>query len=106
MGNRTAYGAAVADLRIADLACHVRQQRHVVAQRVADLEIPVTGQRPDDHPIPVLADIGQLGEPADVHQLGRGGEPQLHQREQRVTACQQLRILSPGGQADRPPPGG
>ena len=39
-------------------------------------------------------DAGQLGHPADVDQHRRHGQPQLHHRQQRVPAGEQLRVVA------------
>ncbi len=71
VGDRATDGAPVAHLRVADLAGHVGQQRHVMLQHLADLEVAVAGQGADGHPIAVLPDVGQVGQPADVDQHRR-----------------------------------
>ena len=94
VGDRSADGAPVAHLGIADLPGDVGQQRHVTLQHLADLEVPVAGQGADDHPVAVLADVGQIGQPADVDQHRRRRQAQLHQRQQRVAAGQQLGVFA------------
>jgi hypothetical protein len=52
------------------------------------------GERADGHVGALVADVGQLGDPAEVDEHGRRGEPQLHQREQRLPARQVLGVLA------------
>ena len=94
MSDRASDGPAVAHLRIPHLAGDVSQHRCLMAQDVADLEVTVAGQGADHHVVAVLADVRQVRQAADVDQEGRGGQPELHQRQQRVTPCQQLGIIA------------
>ena len=101
MGDGATDGAAVAHLRVSDLAGHMGEQRRVTLQHIADLKVAVAGQGPDGDVAAVLPDIGQLGQPADVDQHGGRRQAQLHERQQRVAAGQQLGVLSvPGQPAD------
>ena len=96
---RAADRAAVADLRVADLrggrgrAAARRpgpgRRRPASACRVA---APITSSSPS------MRDAGQLGQPADVDEHRRGGQPQLHHRQQRVAAGQQLGVVAVLGQ--------
>ena len=49
VGDRAADGAAVADLRVADLPGHLGQQRHLLPHQVGGGHVVVAGQRPDAH---------------------------------------------------------
>ncbi len=57
MGDRTPNGAAMTHLRISDLAGDAGEERHVVLQDVADLEVAVPGQGADGHVTIVLPDV-------------------------------------------------
>ena len=62
------------------------------------LELRVGRQRPDP-PVAVLAlDAVQPGHLAQVDQQRRRGQPQLHQRQQRVSAGQELGVLAAVGE--------
>jgi hypothetical protein len=54
----------------------------------------MAGRRPDDKLVAVDADAGQLGQPGDVDEHGGHRQPQLHHRQQRVAAGQQLRVVA------------
>ena len=58
-----------------------------------ELQIPVAqpGTQPQDSV--VLLEVTQLGQPADVDERARCGEPELHQRNERVPAGEELRVL-------------
>ncbi len=56
--------------------------------------VVVPGERADRHVGALVADVGELGDPAEVDQHGRRGEPQLHQRQQRLAAGQVLGVLA------------
>src|SRR5262249_34108536 len=61
-------------------------------------DVVVAGERADREVAAVVADVAELAEPADVDQGLRHRQPQLHQREQRVPAGQELRLLTAGRQ--------
>jgi hypothetical protein len=94
VGQRAAQGAAVADLGVADEAGHMGQERHLRLQHVGGLQLPVPGEGADGHLVALLADVGEVGEPADVDDHGRRGQPQPHQRQQRVAAGHQLGVVA------------
>ena len=59
-------------------------------------------ERADGHMVSVVADVRQVGQPADVDQHRRRRQPQLHQRQQRVAAGEQLGVVAVlGEQRDR-----
>ena len=64
------------------------------AELVAVLERRVAGERADPHAAVRALDAAQLGDAADVDQQRRRRQAQLHQRQQRVAAGQQLRVLA------------
>ena len=102
MRERAAERAAVAHLRVADLARRVREERRVLAQHVAVLDVVVTGEPTDRDVVARVAHVRQLGDAADVDEHRRGREAQLHQRQERVPACDQLGVVAVlGEQRDR-----
>src|SRR5215469_6542649 len=54
----------------------------------------MAGQRPNRDGCVPVADERELAEPADVDEDFRHGEPQLHEREQRMPAGQELRVVA------------
>ena len=65
----------------------------------------VPGRRPDGDLVAVDdPDVRQLRDRADVDEHGRRGQPQLHHRQQRVAAGEQLGVVAVLGAAGRPPP--
>ncbi len=92
--DRAADGAAVPDLRVADLAGRVREQRHLAGQQFGMVHVVVPGQRPDRHVGAPVAYVGEVTEPAQVDDHLGSGQPQLHQRQQRMPAGQELGLLA------------
>src|ERR1700694_6037781 len=94
MGSRTTDRPPVANLGIADLARGAGQQGQLLLEQVGELDVVVAGQRPDrDVPV-VLANVVKVADPADVDQERRRREPELHQRDQAVTAGQDFCLLA------------
>ena len=79
---RAAEGAAVAHLRVAHLAGGVRQQRQLGRQQAGARHLVMTGQGANGDMAARIADVVQLGQPADVDQDLGDREPQLHQGQQ------------------------
>ncbi len=98
VGDRSADGAAVAHLRVAHLAGGVSQERRLRGEQRAHLEVAVPGEAADGHVVTAVPDVGQLLQPADVDEHGRGGEAELHQRDERVPAGEELGLLAVLGQ--------
>ena len=82
MCQRAADRAAVADLRVADLAGDLGEQRQFAPEQVVPRQIVVAGEGPDGDMAALVADEGELAEPADVDQDRRHGQAKLHEREQ------------------------
>jgi hypothetical protein len=99
---RAADGAPVPDLRVADLGGGVRQQRCRLPHQRRGGQLGVPRGRSDDQLTVRAADPAQPVRPADVDQHRGRGQPQLHHRQQRVAAGQQLGVVAVlGQQADR-----
>jgi len=97
--DRAADRAAVPDLGIADLACRVREQRQLAGQQGGVLDVVVPGQRAERDVGAMVGDVGQVTQAAQVDDHLGGGQPQLHQRKQRMPSGQVLRVLAVlGGQ--------
>ncbi len=54
----------------------------------------MAGERPDRDPVAVLADVPKVLEPADVDEQRRTCEAHAQERDQRVTAGEDLRVLA------------
>ena len=93
VGDRAADGPHVADLLVGD-----RRRRGGDEPEVAGRDVVVAGHRTELDRVAVGRNATQLLDPAQVDQQGRRGEPQLHQRDQRVPAGEDLRVLAAVGQ--------
>jgi hypothetical protein len=100
--DRAADRAPVPDLRVTDLPRRVREQRHFAGQDVGVLHVVVSGQGADRDVGAFVVDVRQVVQTAEVDDHLGCGQPQLHQRQQRVTAGQELRVVAVfGRQAHR-----
>jgi hypothetical protein len=88
----------VAHLVVAYLGRHRAQRRAVGSKHVARLEIAVAGQRTHREVVVGVAHVGELAHASNIDEHRRGGEPQLHEREQRHTAGEDLGIVPVLGQ--------
>ena len=57
------------------------------------LEVGVAGERADRDPVSVLAEIREVVQTADVDQRRRRRDAQLQQRQQRLAAGEELRVV-------------
>ena len=89
-----ADGAAVPDLRVTDLTGGVGEQRQFAGEHTGGLEIVVAGEGADGDVVTLVADIGQISQPADVHDHLWDRQAQLHQREQGVPSGEEFRVLA------------
>jgi hypothetical protein len=80
--------------RIPDLAGGICKQRCLGTDQLAGSQVRVPGGRADHELAAIGADACQLGQPADVDQDLGLGEAQLHHRQQRVAAGQQLGVVA------------
>ena len=94
MGQRAAQGAAVTHLGITDLVGGVGEQRDLLLQQRRRLEVVVAGQGADGDLVAALLDVRKIGNPSDVDEHRRDGESQLHQRQQRMAAGDQLGLVA------------
>ena len=99
--DRTADRAAVAHLRVADPGGGLPDQRAVLREHRIAHELCVPRERADRDPVAVVADVAQLVEPADVDEQRRTREAQAHERNERVPAGEELRVLVAAEQRDR-----
>ena len=89
VGERAAQRPAVAHLLVGD-----RRRDHRGQAQVAGRHLVMRRHRADAGGPVVALDAGQLADPAQVHQQRRRRQPQLHQRQQRVAAGEELRVLA------------
>ncbi len=94
MGERAADGAAVTDLRVADLAGGVGEQRDVLLEQGRRLDVHVAGEGADRDVVAGVADVRQVAQASDVDQHARLGEAQLHHRQQAVAAGDELGLVT------------
>ena len=90
MGQRTADRAAVSHLLVGDQPGRPRE--HAELRRSGDGR--VGSERADAGVAVVLLHAMEPGHAAQVDQEGRSRQPQLHQRQQRMAAGQDLGILA------------
>ena len=93
MCQRPADRAAIADLRIRDRPGHPGDDPQIWGV----LERGVRGQRPDPPGAVLALDPVQPGDLAQVHEQRRRRQAELHQRQQRMSAGQQLGVLATVG---------
>jgi hypothetical protein len=84
----------VTHLGVADLAGRVGQDRALALEQLREVRFFHGGQGADSDVVAAVADVVQVADAADVDQHRRGGQPQPHQRQQRVPAGQQLGFLA------------
>ena len=108
VSERAADRPAVANLRIADVPRRVGENGAPAPKRVAAREVGVPAERSDRDPLAVVPDEAKVVEPTDVDEQRRTGEAQPHQRDQRVPAREQPRLVVPAEEleslVDRPRP--
>ena len=95
VGERAADRAAVSHLLVGDRRGGAGDE----AELAALLKVRVAGHRPDPKRAVVALDAAQAGHPAQVDQQRRRREAQLHQRDERVPAGEQLRTGTPDASA-------
>ena len=102
MGDRAADRATVADRGIPDVARRVGEQRDMLGEQRRRLDVAVPRERTDGDVVAGVADVREVGDPADVDEHGRLSEAQLHQRQQAVPAGKKLGVVAVlAGEADR-----
>jgi len=86
--------AAVADLVVTDLRRDGAQHAALGAEQVARLEVAVAGEGADGDVVAVVAEVGELRDPGRVDEHRGRRQPQLHEREQRHAAGEDLRLVA------------
>jgi len=92
--DRAADRPTVSDLGVPDLPGRVGEQRHLTAEQPRVLDVVVPGQRADRDMGSLIGDVGKLTQPTEVDDHLGGGQPQFHQRQQRMASGQELRVLA------------
>ena len=102
VGQRTGERAAVANLRVADFTGRSREERDVLGEDLAVLDVVVAGEPTDRDVVAGVVDVREVAEAAHVDEHRRGGEAELHERQQRVPAGEDLGVVAVlGEQRDR-----
>src|SRR5581483_3474222 len=102
-----ADGAAVPDLRVADLARRLGDEDALLRDHWVADEIGVPRQRSDRDGVSLVPDVAEVVEAADVDEQRRPREPHAQERDQRVAAGEELGVLAAeklDRLADRPRP--
>ena len=94
MGQCATERAAVTHLGIANLVGGEGQQGNLLLQQRRRFEVVVARQGADGDLVTTLLDIRQVGNPADVDEHRRDGQSQLHERQKRMAAGQQLGLIA------------
>jgi hypothetical protein len=94
MGDRPADRSPVADLVVADLRRDRPQHTAFLREDVVRLEIAVPRERADRDVITGIAHERQVAHAPYVDDDGRRREPQLHERQQRHSAGEELRVFT------------
>ena len=84
----------MADLGVSNERGDVGEQAALLPDQVGTLDVVVAREAADADLVALLADIGELGEGADVDEHRRRGEPELHEGQQRVTAGEDLGFVA------------
>ena len=93
MGQAAAYGAAVANHAVRHQTHRRDQKRAPAGGELGIFDIRLAGERLDrDATIPLI-DAVQVRNPVDIDEMGRPRESEVEQRDQRLAAGQDLRVL-------------
>jgi len=103
-----AHRAAVADRHVGHQADRLGQQRRGHGHLGGPLDLGHPGHGPDDQGVALAPDSGQAGHAAQIDQVTRLGQPEVHQRDQALAPGQHpgLGIGMLGEQPDRLVQGG
>ncbi len=92
----------VANLGVADELGRLREHRAALRQHLIADELRMPRECADDDPLAVPAHVAQLVQPSDVDEQRRTHVcAQAEQRDQRVSACEQLRVVVAAEELDR-----
>ena len=93
MGEIAAEGPTVADRRVADEAARLGHDGNAAADQLRALDGVLPRESADGHAAVVLTHVGEVGEPVDVDDDARMGEPEVQHRDQALAAGQDLRLI-------------
>jgi hypothetical protein len=82
------------NLRVAYLPGRVREEWQLTSEQARSGNVAVAGQSSHRDVAALVADVAELGEPADIDKDLGHRQAQLHEREQRVPASEKLRVLA------------
>src|SRR5579863_886191 len=86
MSEASADGSAIADLHVANLRSSFGQKRAFFAEKLGGGDLRMSGESADGDVVSVFADVIEAAEMADVDDVTRRSEAELHQRKQAVAA--------------------
>jgi hypothetical protein len=94
VGQGATERASVTYLGITNLVCRIRQQGDLLLEQRRRFEVVMARQGPDGDLISTFLYVRKARNPTDVDEHRRGGEPQLHQRHERMAAGNQLGLVA------------
>ncbi len=86
--------ADIPHLRIGDDQRRFREDRRLGGDNPRGQQFVLGGGRADDEVRPVLANAFEFGDRAEIDEVGRFGEAELHHRNEAVPARQRARLLA------------
>ena len=92
VGQVAADGGHVAHQRIGDDHGRLVDDGVLLANQIGGVEVRLAGERADGQRTVRLANVREVGEAVDVDQMLRRRHPQFHQRDQALTAGQDLGV--------------
>ncbi len=94
MRDRAAHRALVAGLEMPDMGQGDRKQRQLRFKLGPGQQRVLRHRRADLDPVAEIANVAELGDPCDVDQHRRVGQPQIHHRHQRLPAGEHARFVA------------
>jgi hypothetical protein len=94
VSDRSAHGAAVADLEVSDVRQSGGQQRHIAGNGGVVFGRRLAHKRAHAHVSVVAFDRVETGDPVEVDEVPEGRESQRHHRDQALPAGQHLGLVA------------
>src|SRR5689334_17777048 len=94
MSEAAADGAAIADLHVADDGGRLGKQRAFITEQSGSGDLSMSGQRADGDFVFLFADVIHAAKAADVDDVARRSEAELHQGKQTVAAGEDFRFVA------------
>jgi len=94
VGQRSADGAPVADLEVANQRRRARQERQAPGEQLRAADLCLGGTRSDPEGVAALLDAAQRLDPADVDEVVEDREPHGEHRDQALPAGDHLRAVA------------